>query len=140
MRRIGRKITLVGRSEFEEVKVPQYIPKAQHGFYSQAVIAFQSNQVLAALFLLRTLVEQHMRAATGSNELRGDELCEKYASKQDKDLNSKFPSLRVVYGNLSDALHRADSDEALFRSELKNVCLHFEAKELFDRMLNRPKT
>jgi hypothetical protein len=139
VRRIGRKITLVGRSEFEEVKVPQYIPKAQRGFYSQAVIAFQSNQVLAALFLLRTLVEQHMRAATGSNELRGDELCEKYASKLDKDLNSKFPSLRVVYGNLSDALHRADSDEALFGSELKNVCFHFEAKELFDRT-NRPKT
>jgi hypothetical protein len=133
VRRIGRKITLVGRSEFEEVKVPQYIPKAQRGFYSQAVIAFQSNQALAALFLLRTLIEQHMRAATQNTELRGDELCETYASKLDKDLNSRFPSLKVVYGNLSDALHRADPDDALFESELKNVCLHFEAKELFEK-------
>jgi hypothetical protein len=133
VRRIGRKITLVGRSEFEEVKPPQYIPKAQRQFYSQAVIAFQSKQTLAALFLLRTLIEQHMRAATGNSELRGDELCELYASKLDKDFNSRFPSLKVAYGKLSEALHRADPDEALFEAELKDMCLHFEGKELFER-------
>jgi hypothetical protein len=62
--RKGDKLQLVGRSEFEEVEVPQYIPKAQTQFYSQALIALNSGQVLPALFLLRTLIEQHMRTVT----------------------------------------------------------------------------
>ena len=41
VRRIGRRIQLVGRSQFEDVKVPSHIPKEHKGFYSQALIAFK---------------------------------------------------------------------------------------------------
>jgi hypothetical protein len=74
-----------------------------------------------------------MRAETGDTELRGDDLCDAYAKKLDNDFNSRFPSLKVVYGKLSDVLHRADPNEALFESELKSICRHLEAKELFER-------
>jgi hypothetical protein len=129
--RNGRKIQLVGRSEFEQVKVPPSIPKEHKGFYSQAVIAFNCGQILPALFLLRTLIEQHMRTVTGRAELRGDELCDEYNKTLDADFKSRFPSFKDVYGKLSDALHRADPDKFLFESERERIVNHFDALNVF---------
>jgi len=140
VRRTGRKILLVGRSEFEEVKVPSHIPKEHKGFYSQALVAFHCGQFLAALFILRTLIEQHMRAVTGQTDLRGDELCDEYNKTLDEDFKSRFPSLKDVYGKVSDALHRADPNESLFKAELERVGHHFEGRDLFARVkkTNKP--
>ena len=132
--RNGRKIQLVGRSEFENVKVPSSIPKEQKVFYSQALIAFNCGQVLPALFLLRTLIEQHMRAVTGRAELRGDELCDEYNKTLDADFKERFASFKEVYGKLSDAVHRADQNESLFQSELERVRLHFDGLDLFAKV------
>jgi hypothetical protein len=129
--RHGRKIQLVGRSEFEEVKVPPSIPKEQKVFYSQALIAFNCNQILPALFLLRTLIEQHMRRVTGLTELRGDELCDEYGKTLDADFKGRFTSFKDVYGKLSEALHRADPNKSLFESELERVVNHFDALNIF---------
>ncbi len=129
--RNDRKIQLVGRSEFEHVQVPPCIPKDQKDFYSQAVIAFNCGQFLPALFVLRTLIEQHMRAATGLTDLRGDELCDAYNKTLENDFKARFPSFKEIYGNLSDAMHRADPNESLFKSELERVVLHFEALMLY---------
>jgi hypothetical protein len=104
VRRLGRKIMLVGRSEMEEVKPATYIPKAQRQFYSEAMIDFQCNSILSGLFMLRTLIEQHMRAATESPGLRGDILCQKYSESLSPDFNDRFPSLGSVYRELSTAL------------------------------------
>jgi hypothetical protein len=140
VRRKGRKIQLVGRSEFEEVKAPSYIPKEHKGFYSQALIAFNCGRFLPALFLLRTLIEQYMRAVTRRADLRGDELCDEYNKTLDEDFKSRFPSLKDVYGKLSDALHRADPNESLFKAELERVGHHFEGRDLFARVkkTNKP--
>jgi hypothetical protein len=133
IRRIGRKIKLVGRSEFEVVKAPSYIPKAQATFYSRAVVAFNSGEGLAGLFLLRTLIEQHMRAVTGSDELRGDSLCDEYSNTLPEKLKGIIPSLKTAYGKISDALHRAISPEGLFESQQEQIELHFENLSLFAR-------
>lgn len=134
VRRSGRKIQLVGRSEFEEVKVPSSIPKEQEVFYSQALIAFNCGQFLPALFLLRTLIEQHMRSVTGRAKLRGDELCDEYNKTLDADFKGRFASFKDVYRKLSDALHRADPNESLFESELERVLHHFDGLDLYAKV------
>lgn len=126
IKRTGSKIQVVGRSEFEEVQVPTFIPTRQSRFYSQAVIAFQCGQVLPALFMLRTLIEQHMRAVTGSDKLRGEDLCEEYTKQLGQDASGLVPSFKEIYSKLSDALHRADDNERLFESLREQICLHFE--------------
>jgi hypothetical protein len=50
LRRQGAKLTLCGRAPIEFVEVPSTIPKAVQNFYSGAVIAHQSGQMLAGLF------------------------------------------------------------------------------------------
>lgn len=130
--RIGRKITLVGRSEIEEVQVPPFIPKVQSRFYSQAIIAYQAGHALAGLFLLRTVIEQHMRAVTENSEkLRGDELCDAYAKPLPAALKQEFPSLKEIYKKLSDAMHAAKADNELFESERSEIERHFDALRLF---------
>lgn len=129
--RKGIKLQLVGRSEFEDVQVPQYIPKEHKQFYSQALIAFNSGQLLPALFLLRTLIEQHMRATIDKIDLRGDELCDGYGKRLPEDFKERFPSLKTIYGKISDALHRAEAPEGLFESQLADIELHFDALALF---------
>jgi hypothetical protein len=131
----GVKLQLTGRSIFEHVEVPAYIPKEQEKFYSSAVIAFNSGgQILPALFMLRTLIEQHMRSQTGHQDLRGDDLCDEYAKLLDDSFKAKAPSFKDIYDQLSDALHRADEDQELFESERRKIELHFQGKQAFDEM------
>ena len=101
--RSGLKIQLVGRSEFEEIKAPDYVNKRERKFYSDAVIAFNCGQVLPAIFMLRTLVEQHMGRVTGCSDInvRGDALCDLYNGKLAEDFVARFPSFKVIYGKLS---------------------------------------
>jgi hypothetical protein len=132
--RLREKITLVGRSQFEEVMIPDYIPKPVRDFYSQARVAFNCGQTLPAIFMLRTLIEQHMRHMTkATGETSGDELCESYAKTLDKDFNERFPSFKVIYSDLSDAMHRAESNDELFTSNLNKICVHFEAIVVFEK-------
>jgi hypothetical protein len=131
--RKGLKLTLTGRSEFEEVKAPEYIPKAQRKYYSQARIAFNSGQILPALFMLRTLIEQFMRSVINDDAIRGDELCKKYNETLPEDFKRRFPSFAEIYGTLSDAIHRAAEDPPLFEEQLDRISRHFEAKSVFDK-------
>ena len=133
VKRNGPKIQLVGRSEFEEVQVPIFVPKRLSRFYSQAVIAFQCGQVLAALLMLRTLIEQHMRAVTKSDTLRGEDLCEEYAKQLGQDVSGQVPSLKEIYSELSNVLHTVDDREELFELQREQIHLHFEGIDFFSR-------
>ncbi len=127
------RLTLVGRGPIEVIESPKSLPKSLRKYYSAAVLAFHSGQMLPALFMLRTLIEQHMRASVLA-ELkvrRGDELCEAYKSLLPDDFKARFPSLADTYQNLSGALHEAREDRALFESELEKVHEHFDAVFLF---------
>jgi hypothetical protein len=62
VRRQRLKLTISGRSPIEPVDVPIVIRKPVKSFYSDAVVAHQSGQTLAGIFLLRTLIEQWAHA------------------------------------------------------------------------------
>lgn len=138
--RHGDKLQLTGRSVFEEVQVPDYIPAPQRKYYSGAIIAFQSGQVLPALFMLRTLIEQCMRAEADCVDLRGDVLCDKYADALPDSFKQQFPSSKEIYRNLSDALHSANDDKALFEKEKRRIELHLHSRLLLKEAarLKRP--
>lgn len=140
VRREAFKLTLVGRSHFEAPVIPKYIPKSVSGFYGRALISRNCNQVLAGLFYLRTLVEQHMRGVVNAKErLSGDELAERYGKTLPNEFNAGFPSLKSVYQNLSDALHQAAEDQDLFEREREEIEGHFEALALFKSRHRRHK-
>jgi hypothetical protein len=122
----------VGRSEFEEVAVSAYIPKAHRKFYSQATIAYQAGQTLAEIFLLRTLIEQHMGSIVNdSSKMRGDELCEKHADTLPDNFKQQVSSLKEVYAKLSGSMHGALGDAELFEAQRGEIERHFDALRLF---------
>lgn len=133
VRRRGLRLTLCGRSPMELVLVPKFIPKSVQKYYSSAVVAFQSGQVLAALFLLRVLIEQFSMEAIGvGTGSKADEILDKYTSLLPEDFKTRFPSLKAVYGSLSTAIHAANEATDLFESSREKIEKHFDARRVFE--------
>ena len=134
------KLTLTGRSEIERVQIPRYVPKALRRFYEGAVIAYNTGECLAGLFMLRTMIEQHMRRTIEDLDVKltGEQLADKYNERLPEAFKSTAPSLKVVYATLSSALHGAD-DTAPFEEIQTDILLHFEHKGSFDRIQARGK-
>jgi hypothetical protein len=112
--------------------VPPYIPKSATDYYGKALVAFNTSHTLAALFYLRTLLEQYMRLESKTTgKATGDELADAYAKTLDPDFARRFPSFKELYSTLSEALHAAREDEELFTSTLERIQEHFAAKPHF---------
>lgn len=132
VRREKMKLTLSGRIPMEQVVVKKIIPKGQKRFFSDAIIAYNSGQILAGKFLLRTFIEQYIREFTEDNTSQNiDNLFEKYAKSLPQDFKDRFPSLADVYAKLSNDIHKADSTPELFNECQLSIEEHFEAKKLF---------
>lgn len=131
--RKGKRLTLSGRSEFELVRVPKDVPKEQRRYYSDALVAFNCGQILPALFMLRTLIEQHMRSVVSGDFETGEDLCAAYNATLNEHFKAWYPSFTDIYATLSDALHAAKADDGLFETEIKRIESHFEGKGSFDR-------
>ncbi len=132
VRRHGMKLTLCGRAPMEHVSIPLAIPKAVQDYYSGAIVANQSGQTLAGLFLLRTLIEQWVRnQVPSSDRLTDDEAVEKYMAGLPSDFPSRFRTLRSLYSDLSAGIHAADGDAELFDRASTVIAEHFEARKLF---------
>jgi hypothetical protein len=143
------KLTLVGRSQFPEVSIPDFIPKEQRKFYRNAIVVSQANFILAATMYLRTLIEQHfyqmipkadIEAIKKKGSPRGDELAELYAKTLPKGFPSDFPSLRKAYDDLSEVLHRGNEDDEAskkFFSIKTDIEKHFDALRLFNSILKK---
>jgi hypothetical protein len=101
------------------------------GFYSGAVVAHQSGQTLAGLFLLRTLIEQFARASTGSKAENADEVLDAYMGTLPGDFKDRFPSMRSLYGDLSVDLHAATGSAELFDRAKTEIAEHFETRRVF---------
>jgi hypothetical protein len=129
IRRENLKLVLCGRSPMEYIDMPSYIPKMQRLFYRDAIIAFQSGQVLPALFMLRSFIEQFVAKQVASAGLKADKILDKYTLSLPKTVRENFPSLRDIYGQLSEAIHAANTDESLFKSALQKVNHHFEGRK-----------
>lgn len=132
VRREKAKIILSGRVPMEQVVVSKIIPKSQKKFFSDAVIAFNSGQILPGKFLLRTFIEQYIREVTENKTSQNIEgLLEKYAEALPKDFRDRFPSLADIYSKLSVDIHKADSTPELFTECQLLIEEHFEAKKVF---------
>ena len=92
LRRIKTKLILSGRTLIEQFDVPKFIPKSQGKYYSGAIIAFNSGQILAGKFLLRTFIEQYIRDFSNDRTTQDmDTLFEKYGSNLPKGFKDSFP-------------------------------------------------
>lgn len=124
--RKSQKVTLTGRSEFEFVDVPKCIPKEEKKFFSDAIISKNAGKPLAALFYLRTFVEQYLRRITDeSGKSDGIRLAETYHSMLDEDFPSKFRCMRTVYEDLSAKIHAAEDDLETFEKCHDALVKHF---------------
>ena len=132
VRRDGFNLILEGRSPLEQIVVPAYIPKKEERFYRDAVIAMHAGKTLAALFYLRTFIEQFARRQTHSRgRLTGDDLMNAYIETLPKEHRDYMPSLGDWYGKLSEALHEAREDDELFELGNIEILRHFDIRRVF---------
>jgi len=138
VRRADVKLTLCGRDPIETVTVPQVIPKAHAKHFRDAIVAHNSGQTLAGIFLMRVFVEQFWKsvpevAAAVKGKLRptGDELGDSYKTTLPDVFKERFPTLCEVYDSLSEAMHSARSDAIVFSKCREQIVEHFEARRLF---------
>lgn len=90
VRREGTKLTLSGRTPIEKVEVPKVIPKTVDRFFSGAIVAYQSGQILAGNFLLRTLLELFASPkATGAKT--ADVAIDQYMGSLPEVFRARFP-------------------------------------------------
>lgn len=133
VRREGWNISLHGRSPIELVEIPKYVPDEESPHYRDALIAFNSGKVLAALFYMRTFIEQFGRRVTGmSGRATGEEIFDAYAPTLPDNLRSQMPSLRDWYDKISEALHTAREDAVLFAAARAAIEKHFEIRNVFN--------
>jgi hypothetical protein len=132
VRRSAWKLILEGRSPMEHVEVPKFIPKTESHLYRDAVIATNAGKTLAALFYLRTFIEQFARRRTG---LRGKETGETIMNAYSKTLplaqRDSMPSLGEWYDKLSGALHSAHADADLLTTATVAIDQHFDIRRVF---------
>lgn len=137
IRREGGKLTLGGRSPIEHVEVPRVIPKAIAQFFSGAVVAHQSGQTLAGVFLFRVLIEQWAQSQAQTGGLRANQVLDEYMDALPTDFKERFPSLRTLYEKLSVAIHKAEGPTDLFDEAQQQIIEHFEAQRLFKLTKNK---
>jgi hypothetical protein len=133
VRRREWKLTLEGRSPFEAVVLPPFIPKTESWLLSDAIVASQSSKTLAGLFYLRSFIEQFARRQTGIKDRRtGEEILDAYQALLPEGKRDHMPSLRSCYEKLSAAVHEASSDDSVFEQAIKTIIEHFDFRRIYN--------
>jgi hypothetical protein len=139
IRREGLKIRLTGRDPIEVLPTPRELPKAMSKYFSNAHVAHNAGQTLAGIFLLRTFIEQYWRSLPTVKEFvarqpraTGDEQGDIYQGTLPDDFKARIPSLRDIYSKLSEAMHMANEDAALFEDCSTKIIKHFKAREIYE--------
>jgi hypothetical protein len=132
VRRNRNRLFLEGRSPIEHVETPRYLPKKESAFFSDAIVAHNAGKKLAGLFYLRTFLEQFAKRMTGKRgRLTGVELMEAYSATLPPAHRDFMPSFREWYEKLSEAIHDAREDDALFESAKSEIDRHFDIRRIF---------
>jgi hypothetical protein len=130
--REGMKLTISGRSPIEEIIIAPQIPKSHKKYMSDAILASNTGQILAGIFLLRTFIEQYVRSKNTTPNTDDIELLFKdYAITLPDDFKSRFPSLKSIYDTLSVALHLANPSDEVYLKAKEGIEYHFEGKKTF---------
>jgi hypothetical protein len=126
-------LLLHGRSPMEEVDVPKCIPKKESWLYRDALIARHGGKTLAALFYLRSFIEQFARRVTRvTGKVTGDKIMDAYAQTLPAAQRDQMPSLREWYDRLSEPVHEAREDEELFNEARVAIENHFDIRRVFN--------
>jgi hypothetical protein len=126
------KLTIAGRSPFEEVDVPKFIPKSEKWLFSGAIVATRTGNTLAGLFYLRTFIEQFARRQTGiKGKQTGETILDAYQAMLPEKHRDHMPSLRSWYERLSAPIHAAKPDAALFEEARTAIVEHFDFRRLY---------
>ena len=138
VRRTGNRLTLSGRDPFETIEIPAFVPRKHADNFRNALIANHAGQTLAGIFLLRVFVEQFWKtipevaeAVQDKSRPTGDELAEAYKATLPSGFKERFPTLAEVYDALSEAMHLARADAAVFGKCYEQIIEHFDARRLF---------
>ena len=132
VKRHGWKLTLEGRSPFEEVVVPKFIPKGERWLFSEAIVASQTGNTLAGLFYLRSFIEQFARRQTGIVDRQpGEVILDAYQALLPEKVRDHMPSLRSWYEKLSGPIHSANPDDAIFQEALREIIEHFDFRRIY---------
>lgn len=132
VRRNGWHLTLDGRSPMEHVDVPKFIPRQERGHYRDALVAMHGGKTLAALFYLRTFIEQFGRRQTGlAGKQTGEVIMKAYNERLPLAHRDHMPLLRYWYDRLSEAIHEARPDEELFEKAKEAIEQHFDIRRVF---------
>ena len=116
----------------EEIQLPSFVPKPERHLYRDAVIAFNAGKTLAALFYLRSFIEQFARRIIGEGGKRtGDEIMEDYGKTLPVAQRDSIPSLREWYGRLSEPIHAAKDDEEVFSGAKEAIDWHFDIRRVY---------
>jgi hypothetical protein len=134
VRRNGPKVTLAGRSIFEKISVPKFIPEGVKEFYSEAIIASRTGNHLPGCLYLRLVIEHQIRSAVDPSKLpvrpTGDELTDQYAKVLHPDFPRSLVSFKTVYADLSEVIHSGREDENVFEQSLEALTKHFDQLRL----------
>jgi hypothetical protein len=127
------KLQIAGRSPVENIDIPVYIPKDEKRqiLFRDSCIAFNSNQTLAAISLLRIFLEQFIRGQISDiNTENVSDLINEYYKILDLDFKAKAPSLSKIYGHLSESIHTANKDENVYFQSRLGILLFFKNLKL----------
>ena len=131
VRRESLKLLLCGRAPMEHIEIPREIPREVEKWYRDALIAYQSGKTLAGLLYLRTVIEQWARQVTKSIVPNGDQLLSAYMETLPRVITDNFTSMRDLYAQISEPLHAATEDAALFEEAREKIHRHFRARDLY---------
>jgi len=132
VRREGWQFHLHGRSPFEEIEVPAYVPKPERSLYRDAIIAAHAGKTLAALFYLRAFIEQFARRLLKlQGRVTGDQLMEAYTASLPEKQRDHMPSLKEWYEKLSVPIHAAQEDAETFENARDAIEMHFDFRRIF---------
>lgn len=138
VRRSDDKLSICGRDPMEFADIPAVIPIRQRAWFKKAIVAAQSGQILAGIFMLRVLVEQYWREITEvadainhSGRQSGDVMGNAYKTTLPPDFKDRFPTLCDTYDDLSCAMHSASQRTDVFEKARDQIIEHFDARRLF---------
>lgn len=128
------KLMIVGRDPIELPVINRDFPKNEKKWISDALVARNCGQILPAIFLVRTFIEQYLRRLfpgipmdKNSTEL----LFENYNKTLPDDFKCRFPSFAKIYSDLSALIHEAREDIEILNNSIISLKEHFEAKRVF---------
>ena len=116
----------------EHIELPAFVPKPERNIYRDALVALHGGKTPAAFFYLRAFIEHFARRQTGITDRRtGDEILNDYATTIPEDRRDSLTSLRPLYDQLSEAVHRLSDEVEVFERLREDVDHHFEIRRVF---------